>query len=181
MLQRIKESKPYVYAIIALLIILAAKQIVQAGGVEPGSQQDPLVTQSYVEQRNEQLKYYFEQRLQELSWLVEEIDSRITVLQGTADYTQPAGPIEGTLEIVEVPAGKILIGYSGTEIVLRGGRGTALQSPLGGLADLTGGRDIKQGEIIPDNHLLLIPRSDGRGIRTETGCIFMVKGKYDIE
>ncbi len=179
MFRRIIQSRPYICMTVALLLllILITGQIVWAGDFEPGSQQDPLVTQSYVEQRNEQLKYYLEQRIKELDVLIEGIEARIAVLQGSPGDTGTSGT---TLEIVELPPGKTLIGYSGTEIVLRGGQGTALQSELGGLADLTGARDIKQGEMIPDNHLMLIPRTDGRGIKAITECIFMVKGKYDI-
>jgi hypothetical protein len=83
--------------------------------------------------------------------------------------------------VVNVPAGKTLTGYAGTEVILRGGKAAAIQSQLGGLADLTSGRDIGQGQVIPDNHLLLIPRTDGRGVRAETDCIFLVKGRYDIQ
>ena len=180
MLQRIKHSRRYLYAIVLVLVMLAAGKIVMAGDFAPGSQQDPLVTQSYVEQRNEQLKYYFEQRLGELSSLLQQTGDRIAAVENSLGGAQPGGA--GTsFEVVNVPAGKKLTGYAGTEVILRGGKATAVQSQLGGLADLTGGRDIGQGQIIPDNHLLLIPRTDGRGVKAETDCIFLVKGRYDIQ
>lgn len=179
MLQRIRQSKLYLYAMV-LVLVLAAGNIVMAGDIAPGSQQDPLVTQSYVEQRNEQLKYYFEQKLAEFNSLLQQANDRITALANSSEGTQPGGT-QAALEVVSVPAGKTLTGYAGTEFVLRGGKATAVQSQLGGLADLTGARDIGQGQIIPDNHLLLIPRSDGRGVRAETDCIILVKGRYDIQ
>ncbi|MDD2573510.1 MAG: hypothetical protein WCS98_06380 [Bacillota bacterium] len=181
MLQRIRQSRLYLYAIVVLMVVLAAGQLVQAGDFAPGSQQDPLVTQSYVEQRNEQLKFYFEQKLQEFDSLIQQMGDRITALQSGSGGVQPESTAAAVLEVVNVPAGKTLTGYAGTEIVLRGGKATAVQSQLGGLADLTGARDIGQGQIIPDNHLLLIPRTDGRGVKAETDCIFMVKGRYDIQ
>jgi len=180
MLQRIKYGKPYLYVIVMVLVMLAAGRIVMAGDFAPGSQQDPLVTQSYVEQRNEQLKYYFEQRLGELSSLLQQMSDRVTALENSSGGVQPGGA--GTaLEVVNVPAGKTLTGYAGTEVILRGGKAAVIQSQLGGLADLTGGRDIGQGQVIPANHLLLIPRTDGRGVRAESDCIFLVKGRYDIQ
>lgn len=181
MLQRIRQNRLYLYGLITLLVVLAVGQIVRAEDFAPGSQQDPLVTQSYVEQRSEQLKYYFDQRIQEFDALIEQMGNRVAALQGGTVGAQSEGSAETVLEIVEVAAGKTLRGYAGTEIILRGGKATAIQSSLGGLADLTEGRDIGQGQIIPDNHLLLIPRTDGRGVKAESECIFMVKGRYDIQ
>ena len=180
MLQRIRQSKRYLYAIVLVLAALAAGRIVMAGDFAPGSQQDPLVTQSYVEQRNEQLKFYFEQRLEEFHSLLQQVGDRIAAVENSTGSSQ-AGIAGTVFEVVNVSAGKTLIGYAGTELVLRGGKATAVQSQLGGLADLTGGRDIVQGQVIPDNYLLLIPRTDGRGARAETDCIFLVKGRYDIQ
>jgi hypothetical protein len=180
MLQRIGQGRLYLYATVLVLAVLLAGQIARAGDFAPGSQQDPLVTQSYVEQRNEQLKFYFEQKYQEFSSLIQQAGDRISALEAGAGV-QPGNAAAAVFEVVNVPSGKNLIGYAGTEMVLRGGRATAIQSELGGLADLTGARDIGQGQIIPDNHLLLIPRTDGRGIKAETDCIFLAKGRYDIQ
>ncbi len=182
MLQRIRQSRIYLYGIVLVLVVLLAGQIVRAGDFAPGSQQDPLVTQSYVEQRSEQLKFYFEQKYDEFNSLIQQANDRITAMENGGG-TQPGSPAAtaAVFQVVNVPSGKSLIGHAGTELVLRGGRATAIQSELGGLADLTGARDIGQGQIIPDNHLLLIPRTDGRGVKAETDCIFLVKGRYDIQ
>lgn len=121
MLQRIKHSKPYLYAIVLVLVMLAAGRIVMAGDFAPGSQQDPLVTQSYVEQRNEQLKYYFEQRIGELSSLLQQMGDRITAMESSPGGSQPGGTAS-VFEVVNVPAGKTLTGYAGTEVILRAER-----------------------------------------------------------
>ncbi len=180
MLQRIRQNRLYLYGIVMVGMVLAAGQIVRAGDFQPGSQQDPLVTQSYVEQRSEQLKYYFEQKYQELNTLIQQLTERISALESGMGGTEMSGGTEA-LEVVSLTAGKLLIGHSGTELILRGGKAYAVQSQLGGLADLTGARDIGQGQVIPDNHLMLVPRTDGRGVRAETDCIFLVKGRYDIQ
>ncbi|MGI6574685.1 MAG: hypothetical protein ACOX3A_02255 [bacterium] len=84
------------------------------------------------------------------------------------------------LQVVELIAGQSLLADGGTELILRGGQAEAITSPLGGLADLTGGKDLAQGARIPANHLLLVPRDDGRGVFAVTDIILLVRGGYEI-
>jgi hypothetical protein len=86
-----------------------------------------------------------------------------------------------TLQVVFVPAGKALIGQGGAEFILRSGRATAIASASGGLANVTEARDIKQGENVPLNHLLIIPRTDGRGFRAVTDIYVMVRGPHEVK
>lgn len=123
---------------------------------EPGSEEDPLVTKSYVEKRIEQLKYY--------------IDEKIS---GTSSSTSE-------LQVVEVESGQSIIGRAGSEIILRGGKGQVIAGELGGLSDITGGRDLQMGEKVPANHLLIVPRNDERGVYVLEKAIFMVRGAYEI-
>ena len=85
------------------------------------------------------------------------------------------------LQVVELEAGQVLRGEAGTEIVLRSGRAAAITTPQGGISDLTAGRDIQNGETIPANHLLLVPRSDGRGLKALTKVVALVRGGVSIE
>ena len=85
------------------------------------------------------------------------------------------------LEVVEVDAGQRLLGGAGTELILRAGRATIIDSDLGGLADVTQGEDLRSGVSVPSNHLLIVPRSDGRGMQATTDIIVMVRGTYTIE
>lgn len=78
--------------------------------------------------------------------------------------------------VVTVPAGQTIIGEGGTEIVLRGGKATAITTAQGGLLNVSAGTDMTQGEEIPPNHLIIIPRSDGRGLNATTELVLMVKG-----
>lgn len=130
-------------------------------------QSDPLVTKSYVDN--------------ELKKISEEIDK---ISKDIKDIKEGSSQVEGdgvkNLEVVELKPNQELIAYSGTEIILRSGEATALASELGGLSNLTIGEDISQGEGIPLNHLLLVPRSDNRGIKAETEVWVMVRGKYNI-
>ncbi len=123
---------------------------------EPGSESDPLVTLSYVNKNIEQIKAYVDEKLQSKS---------------SSNYE---------LKIVELNKGQFLIAKAGTEIILRGGKATAIVSDLGGLQDITEGVDIGQGAEIPSYHLLLVPRDDGRGVYCTSNAIFMVRGDYQI-
>ena len=85
------------------------------------------------------------------------------------------------MSVIELAPGQILRGYSGTEIILRGGQATVIDSDLGGLCDVTQGVDLGGGSAVPANHLLLVPRDDGRGIRATTDVIVMVRGGFKTE
>ncbi|WP_026476650.1 hypothetical protein [Alkaliphilus transvaalensis] len=154
-----KKNKKVLFSLLILCGTLIVGQLVYAAGKEPGSTDDPLVTVSFVEQKINQIKAY--------------VDDQIRTAPSTGGAT--------TLEVVNVGAGQTLVAGQGTEMILRSGRATAVASPGGGLSDVTAGRDITTGEVIPQNHLLIIPRADGRGAKAETATIFMVRGSYRIE
>lgn len=116
----------------------------------PGSEQDPLVSRSYVDQK---------------------VDEAIN--QKVAQ--------ELAMVVVEVPAGKQIICSAGTEVIVRGGTATVIDTQMGGLADVTGGKDLRKGEQAPANHLLIVPRDDGRGLKATTALILMVRGSYSIQ
>jgi len=181
MLQKIRQSRLYLLGIVVVVIMLITGYIVEAGDYQPGSGEDPLVTQSYVEQRNEQLKYYFDEKNQELNSLIQQNTDKVSILEEKTNTMFQGEGTAANLEIVTLTAGQQLIGLAGSEIILRSGEATAIQSELGGLADVTEGRDVKQGEIVPLNHLLLIPRSDDRGVKAVTECILMVRGQHNIQ
>ena len=86
-----------------------------------------------------------------------------------------------TFQVVNLEKGSSLIGEAGTEIVLRMGTAEIIATEKGGLADLTAGIDLPDGTNMPANHNLVIPVSDGRGIKAQSKVIVMVKGDYTIE
>lgn len=121
--------------------------------MEPGSESDPLVTKSYVDKVLFNLKQY--------------VDSNSG---GSASF-----------EIVYMEQGQQVMGDKGTEIILRSGMAIVVDSGNGGLADITEGKDIISGENVMQNHLLIVPRDDGRGIKAENNNVVMlVKGDYTV-
>jgi hypothetical protein len=85
-----------------------------------------------------------------------------------------------SFQVVNLAVGATFVAEGGTEIVQRAGKTTAVVSPQGGLLDVTGGTDLVQGEVVKPNHLLVIPRTDGRGLLAKADSILMVKGNYTI-
>ena len=81
---------------------------------------------------------------------------------------------------IQLTAGQKMTGGAGTEIILRSGIATAIGNSENGIADLTGGTDLMTGTTVELNHLLLVPRSDGRGITAVTDIWVMVRGEYSI-
>jgi len=149
----------------SVLFIGAFTQISTASFFEPGSKNDPMVTLSYVEKNNEKLKYYIDQKI------VENLGGAPVAEQSQTSFVA-----------IQLFRGQSLLGSEGTEVILRSGEAAAIGNASGdGVSNITHGKDLKTGDKIDKNHLLIIPRKDGRGIIAKTDTWVMVKGKYDIK
>ncbi|MCR8660489.1 hypothetical protein [Paenibacillus endoradicis] len=130
---------------------------VGTSSVTPGTVSDPVVTKSYV-------------------------DEQIAKLSGGG--STGGGTATATLEVVTVPADRILMVNAGSEIVIRTGKAVAYSSDSNGISDVTAGADIKSGVAVPANHEIWFPR-DGRGIQAAPGTTgsltVLVKGSYYLE
>ncbi|WP_312353343.1 hypothetical protein [Aminipila sp.] len=82
---------------------------------------------------------------------------------------------------ISLTAGQKLIGGEGTELILRSGEATAIDNGANGISDLTVGMDLMTGSQVVTNHLLLVPRNDGRGITAVTDIWVMVRGTYTVQ
>ncbi len=139
---------------------------VTGAGTTPGTSDDPVVTKSYVDQQIQQ------------------------ALNGggggNTSPTNPTQPLQGTDKVknVALKPGKILIADAGTEFIVRSGNAVIYTEVASGVADLTDGKDLLNGETAPKNHLLSFPR-EGRGIQVKEGqtsnLIVMVRGGYTIK
>jgi hypothetical protein len=126
---------------------------------------DPLITQSYMELRLQQIKTY--------------IDEKIDNISSDGQNTNPSN----IFKPVTVKSGVKVIGDEGTELILRAGNAKAIANTQGGIIDTTGAIDIQNNKDIPKQHLLIIPRKDGRGviISSKEDAVIMIKGNYTIE
>lgn len=160
-------------------------QAAQAQGTtQPGSAQDPIVTESYVTQAianalSGQVTPMVGQAVQTA------ITQQVTpLIQSTVQTDLSKLPQAGALSVVTVAKGQELVAQQGTEVILRSGGALVYLPPsaAGGFADITGGRNIGQGGLVPANHLLVAARSDGRSIVPQgQSCLLMVIGAYTLQ
>ena len=122
---------------------------------DPGSNEDPLVTLSYINNvLMPQVKSY--------------VDSKATASN------------DG-FEIVNLKGGQTVIAGASTEMILRMGNAQIVATQKGGVADVTLGIDLQNGAVMPSNHLLIVPLDDGRGAQMLSDGIIMIKGSYTIK
>lgn len=93
----------------------------------------------------------------------------------------PEVKAELTFKVVTVEKGKTVICEAGTEAIQRMGTSLIVATKKGGIADVTAGTDLADQTATPSNHLLIVPVADGRGFKTTSECIFMIKGDYSIQ
>lgn len=136
----------------------------------PGDSNDPIVVLSYLNDRFKALiNDYKLDGLEDLQKKVDELAK-----------TGGSGTSTAALEVVEIRTGEKLIAGAGAELILRGGKAFVIGSELGGIANVTAGKDFVSGMEFVSNHLMIVPRGDGRGAYTNDYAIFMVRGTYEI-
>lgn len=145
------------------LVVLALVGVSIVYAIDPGSESDPLISKSYID----------EVLLPKIYSYIDKALEGISQAQGDSITTE-------TFEVVSIKAGGTIIGNKGCEMILRMGSAVAITSIRGGLADVTGGVDIQSDSAIPPNHLLIVPLDDGRGMKATADTLIMVKGGYRI-
>lgn len=149
-------KKTKIGILIAVVVIVGSVTTVFAGNTsDPGSINDPVVTKNYV-------------------------DEQINKLVQSGAISSGSGEAAG-LVVLDLETDDILIGKSGTEMILRGGAAIIIGEGSDGVPDVTSGVDVAIGSNVTKNHLLIIPRDDGRGLKITKGTAYvMVRGNYEI-
>ena len=133
----------------------------------PGAEDDPLISKSYIENNViPQLKQYVESRLAE---------------SGAGNSNTQESGTAAKFSVVEATSGSEIICAAGTELILRMGSADIIATEKGGIADTTAGFDLGSGTAMPANHMLIVPVSDGRGIKAKTDIIVLIKGGYTVK
>lgn len=154
--------------ILTLILLVALSTVIFAA---PGDTNDPIVVLSYLNDRLSAL--ISDYNLGSIDDMQKQIDS--------LDSSSGSGGTSGvSLEIVEIKAGEKIIAGEGTELILRGGEAFIIGSEKGGISDVTLGKDFVSGMAVVPNHLMIVPRDDGRGVYADDYAIFMVRGSYEV-
>lgn len=161
-----------------------------AGTIQPGTADDPVVTKSYVDQQIQKalgggISSGTGNAGNEASTGNNPSSSANAGSAGSPTELPPlASGASEALEIVIVKPGQQLIGSTGTEFVVRSGKAVIISEGTNGVADLTDGVDLINGQAAPTNHLLTIPK-EGRGIQVVEGNKYsltvMVRGGYTLK
>ncbi|MBQ9519065.1 MAG: hypothetical protein IJR59_04135 [Firmicutes bacterium] len=126
-----------------------------------GTQDDPLVSKSYVDDK---------------------INQVLEIVNGGSVSTDGSIAPSGTsYQPVYVSVGQTIIGGEGTELILRSGKGNIYIEGVDGLVDSTTGKNLTTGDVATANHLMIVPRDDGRGVKVTEAAWFLVKGDYTIQ
>lgn len=128
-------------------------------GADAGSQSDPLVSKSYVDDK------------------IEQVLAKI----GSGSSSGTTESASAVFTPVSVAVGKTIIGDEGTEMILRAGKASVVISGSEGITDATTGQALYNGHKTTLNHLTIIPRNDGRGFKVTEAAWFLVKGGYTIK
>jgi len=145
---------------ISCVVSIALVTIIAVALAAPGTNDDPVVSLSYVEQR--------------LTQVQDDLNSKINDLQNAPAVAA------SSFTVIEVQQGQKLIAAEGTEMILRQGSATIFATKKGGIANTTTGVDLQDGVAAPANSLLICPLADGRGLKANTYLLVMVKGKYTL-
>jgi len=189
------HMKPYMKVSLAALAIgvgvwvgsVYSNTAIGAGTSQPGTADDPVVTKSYVDQ---QIQKALGGGVSTGSANSSGSNSGSTGTGNTGstgvDTSLPplVSGASDAVEIVTVKPGQQLIGKSGAEFIVRSGKAVIVSEGTNGVADLTDGIDLTNGQAAPTNHLLSFPR-DGRGITVLEGNKYsltvMVRGGYTLK
>ena len=162
--------------------VLAAFMAVAA---EVGSQGDPLVTLSYLNETfmgqiltrvDEKLAIRNETLKAELNNKVEQIEREILLQFGSSSGTATGGSAT-TFTAISLTPGQTLSGTSGSEVLLRSGSAIC-HFEGNGLVDNTDGKLTGPGGALQQNHLyLMVERS---GLTATDHVLLLVRGEYTI-
>jgi hypothetical protein len=149
-----------------------------------GTEDDPLVSKSYVDNKIEQVLTLINGNgtTTSASTAVDKDAIVAEVLEqiNSGDLTGGSVAVDGYAP-VSVAVGQTIYGGEGTELILRAGKGKVVISGEDGIADITTGNELKSGSTITKNHLLIVPRADNRGVKVSEAAWFLVKGTYEIK
>ncbi len=173
-----KNNKKLITSILAIVIIGATVESAETS--QPGSSSDPIVSKSYVDEQINEIKLLLQENnsnqntdnfsQNQINSILSQINSMQTGNSSMASYVP-----------VSASRGQKIIGEEGTEIILRSGAAVSYSPNSDGIVNATKGLDLKNGEYIGKNNILIVPRSDGRGVSVTSDAWFMVRGRFAIQ
>lgn len=193
-----KRKNKLVLLICIVTVLACVTLMASAGNGNPGSDSDPLVTKSYVDQQIALLSSQIGKSggsssgnvdtevIEQLQTDIGDLTSFVIgALQEIETLKGQIAALEGGFEVVRADAGQTILLAGGSEAILRSGSATSVGGTAGGLVDATAGKDLNQGDKVPVQHLLISSRSDGRGLKITSDvskeAYLLIRGAYEIK
>ncbi len=184
------KKKILTSAAVLLAVLFSLGVIAAAAGYD--SSTDPIVTLSYLTtQFKNEILAELDRRVESLSETLFERQAQQTAVPVTEPEPSPAPteilprtdvPASAAFEVVELTWGQTLYAEDACEVILRAGSAVCIApDPTQGMADVTDGSEIYDGQALTNNQLCLFPRPDGRGLEAASESVFiMIRGEYSL-
>lgn len=178
------------FRLAALLLVSYALLLVSvmAAG-SPGSEGDPLVTLSYLNDTflaqvlgkvDEKLETRDKELAEKLSAQVDKDAQALSEQYGTEQITTGSDDNASTFTVVTLSKDQVLYGDIGCEVMLRVGTANCVASSAPGLIDETDGSTLGGGKALVKNHLYMMT-IDERGVKaTAATTKLLVRGGYKV-
>ena len=147
---------------IALAILLAVGITVYAAA-NYGSQEDPLITKSYLDSVVQPA-------------LEQELEARLTAALGEAEYDS------GAFVLLTLQNGQQVTGEVGTELLPRFGSAAAYAYDSGDVAlvDTTAAAAVMNGDTLAANHLYMVTIRGNGFVATADNTKILISGEYTV-
>lgn len=153
------------FILLLTLAILLAAAVLAAGEAAPGTEGDPLVTLSYL---NEVFADYV------TGLFRQELDAHSARLEGRVAELELLSGSSAVWETVALQQGQSLKLSVGAELILRSGSATLT---AGALADSTSGRSVQSGAQAEQNHLCMA--AEEGLLRADSDVTLLLRGNRD--
>lgn len=184
-----KQHKLRTAACIMLVGTVLAAFVAIAAEIGAGSENDPLVTLSYLNEvfLAQILENVDEKLLERNELMATELQDWITqtkrdiLIELGSSYGDESGGVAVSFTAVTLAPGQTLYGAMGCEVMLRSGSAICISEgkSVPGLVDTTDGSSINDGVALTANHLYLMTAQ--RGVQATDGeVVLMVRGEYTI-
>jgi len=179
-----KEKKVWKIPALVLAMVLSCTGVALASG---GSQEDPLVTVSYLEQTViplvlEQSQIQLQQRASELEQIFADHVSqyRDEVQELVSEQESAAGQSSGTYTLVTLNKKQTLALDVGCELMLRVGSAKVTANTNPALIDISTGGTLERGKALTKNHLYMATIPDRVLTPTADTVKVLVRGGYTL-
>ncbi len=190
-----KRKSKLVLMVCVLLSCIVLVVSSASGAGQPGSDSDPLVTKSYVDQQITKLTAQIgsgttgtgtgtvdsaavAQLQTDVGDLTKFIIDALTEIE---TLKARVASLESGYTVVEAKTGQKIILSGGSEALLRSGKATAIKGVNGVIVDASSGLDLNDGANVPVQHLLISARTDGRGLLIKSNSFLLIRGAYTIQ